>query len=342
MKAALLERVGEPLVVREVPIPEIGPGEVLVETRTCGLCRTDLHIQDGLAYIPSLPHIPGHEPAGVVAAVGESVSGLTVGQRVVPHLFMADRDCAFIRAGRHAQALHLTGIIGVTAPGGFAEYFKAPARNLLVLPDNVPFDAGGLTSCAVITAVHAYRRAGLQVNDSAVVLGAGGIGQILIQILVAAGVQTVAVSRSVESLKLAEGNRAALTVPLGAADAAQQVRAFAGSEYDGVQCVFDLVGTSQTMEAAASFVRRGGRIVVIGEEPEYPAIDTIQIAQRELEIIGSRNGSLQDASDSLAMMSAGIIRPPIAQRFHLEEINDALALLRSGRARGRIVITVAE
>ena len=342
MKAAVLEGVGGALIIRDVPVPTIGSDEVLVATRTCGLCRTDLHIQDGLAYVPSLPHIPGHEPAGVVVEVGASVTGLSVGQRVVPHLFMAARDCAFIRTGRHAQALHLAGIIGVTAPGGFAEYFKAPARNLLVLPAEVPFDAGGLVACAVITAVHAYRRASLHANDTAVVLGAGGIGQILIQILVGGGVRTIAVSRLAESLKLAEANRAALTVPLAAPDAADRVRAFAGSEYDGVDCVFDLVGTAATMQAAEGFVRRAGRIVVIGEEPQYPAIDTIRIAQRELEIVGSRNGSLQDAADSLAMMSAGVIRPPIAQRFPLEDINEALGLLRSGRARGRIVVTVAE
>jgi propanol-preferring alcohol dehydrogenase len=87
MKAALLREIGKPLVIEDVPLPELGPGEVLVKVHTCGICRTDLHIQDGLAYVPSLPHIPGHEPAGVVAQTGSGVTSITVGQRVAPHLF---------------------------------------------------------------------------------------------------------------------------------------------------------------------------------------------------------------------------------------------------------------
>ena len=341
MKAAVLRRIGEPFVVEDVPVPRIGRGEVLVATRTCGICRTDMHIQDGLAYVPKLPHISGHEPAGVVAKVGPEVAGFRLGQRVVPHLFVAQRECFYCRTGRHAQAIHLEGIIGVTMPGGFAEYFKVPARNLLPLPDNVAFDVGGLTSCAVITAVHAYRKAALQANDTAVVLGAGGIGQIMIQILHAAGTRVVAVSRSQESLDLAARSGAALTVRLGSPDAADRIRAFAGSHLDGAHCVFDMVGTAETMKAAAAFAMRCGRIVVIGEEPEFPAIETIQIAQRELEIIGARNGGLQDAIDALEMMSAGIINPPIAKHFPLEQINQAMELLRSGKARGRIIINVS-
>lgn len=87
MKAGILKAIGSPLVVEEMPIPRIGPDEVLIETHTCGICRTDIHILDGLAYVPSLPHILGHEPAGVVVEVGREVTGIRPGQRVVPHLF---------------------------------------------------------------------------------------------------------------------------------------------------------------------------------------------------------------------------------------------------------------
>lgn len=340
MKAALLKEIGKPLVVEEVPTPEIGPDEVLVETYTCGICRTDLHIQEGLAYVPQLPHIPGHEPAGVVAKIGSNVEGFSIGQRVVPHLFVSGKECFYCRTGRHAQAMDLQGIIGVTMPGAFAEYFKAPAKNLLHMPENVAFDVGGLTSCAVITAVHAYRKTGLQTGDIAVVVGAGGIGQIMIQILHHAGVRVVAASRSVESLELARKNGAALCVRLGSPTAAEEVRAFAGPDVDGAHCVIDMVGLAKTMEVSADFVMRCGRIIVIGEEADFPPIDTIHIAQRELEIVGSRNGGLQDAADSLKMMSAGIIAPPIAKHYPLDRVNDAMELLRSGKAHGRIVIDI--
>src|SRR5436190_2186947 len=129
MRAAVLREIGKPLCIEDVLEPVLAPDEVLIQTRTCGICRTDLHIQDGLAYVPRLPHIPGHEPAGVVVAVGSDVakmSGPNVGQAVVPHLFVLDRMCRYTRSGQQAQATHLRGIIGVSLPGGFAEYFKAP------------------------------------------------------------------------------------------------------------------------------------------------------------------------------------------------------------------------
>lgn len=337
MRAAVLTAIGQPLELTEVPIPEIGPDEVLIETHACGICRTDIHIQDGLAYVPSLPHILGHEPAGVVVQLGDRVSGIKVGQRVAPHLFITCGHCHYCRTGRDAQCLHVGGILGVTTHGGFAEYFKAPAQNVLPLPDAVPFDIGGLTSCAVITALHAYRRARVRVGDTAVVLGTGGIGQILIQILKHAGARVVGMSRSRRSLELAQEAGADLLLTLED-EVAGSVIDFSGGL--GAACVFECVGIAATMQIAARCIMRGGQIIVIGEEPDFPAIDTIQIAQREIEIIGSRNGSRQDAADAIDWMARGIIRPPIVQRLPLEEINSGLQLVREGSAHGRVVVTI--
>ena len=340
MKAAILPAIGEPLEIRDVPQPAIGPDEVLIATRTCGICRTDIHIQDGLAYVPSLPHVPGHEPAGIIAEKGERVQGFEVGQAVVPHLFLTCGHCHYCRTGRDAQCVNVEGIIGVTTGGGFAEYFKAPARNLLPMPEGVSFGVAGLTSCATITAVHAYRRARLRVGDTVVVLGTGGIGQILIQILKHAGVQVVGMSRSERSLELARQVGADFCIALGDQQAAEKVIDFSGGL--GAAVTFECAGFSATMKMAASCAARGGQIVVIGEEAEFPEIDTIQLAQRELEIIGSRNGSKQDAADALDWVAQGIIDPPIVQRFSLDQINDGLAVVRDGSAHGRVVVDVAE
>ena len=340
MKAAVLDKIGAPFRIEDVPVPKIAPDEVLVETRTCGNCRTDIHIQDGLAYIPDFPLVPGHEPAGVVAAVGELAEGIKVGQRVAPHLFLTCRQCRYCLTGRDAQCSRVKGVLGVTTHGAFAEFFKAPARNLLALPDNVSFEAGGLMSCAVITALHAYRRARLSLQDVAVILGPGGIGQILIQILRSAGVKTVAVGRSSESLEMARKAGADLSISLKAPDALERVRDFSGGE--GAQCVFECVGTAATMKLASQFTQRGGQIIVIGEEADFPEINTIQIAQGELEIIGSRNGSRQDAADALNMMALGVISPLIVRRFPLEDLNAAIQFMRNGQAHGRLIVTVKD
>ncbi|RBQ15599.1 hypothetical protein DP939_35085 [Spongiactinospora rosea] len=335
MRAALLTGIGRPLEIREVPVPRIGPDEVLIRTLSSGVCRTDLHIQDGLAYVPELPHIMGHEPAGVVVERGAAVSEVEVGEVVVPHLFVADRECRFTREGAHAQALHLRGIIGVTLPGGFAEYFTAPAGNLLKVPEGLDPRIAGLSSCAVVTALHAYRRGTVTPVETAVVIGAGGIGQIVLQILADAGIAAAAVDTREDNLALAARNGAALTALASAPDRVARIQAWT----DGADLVIDLVGTSASMADAAQYVRRRGRIVVVGEEPDFPGISSTTIAQRELEIVGSRNGDRRDQQDALRLLAKGVITPPLDEEYPLERSNEALARLRSGQASGRVVIT---
>jgi D-arabinose 1-dehydrogenase-like Zn-dependent alcohol dehydrogenase len=338
MRAAVMHAVGEPLTLREVPVPRIGPGEALVETRTCGICGTDLHILAGHGYVPPLPHILGHEPAGVVAEVGEGVTNVRPGDRVAPHLFFNCGRCYFCRVGRQQQCTDLKGILGVLCPGAFADYFKIPAENLLPLPDNVPFDVGGLVADAVLTSVHAVKRAQLALGDSTVIIGAGGIGQVLTQILTASGIGVIATARGAEKRKLVEQMGAALALPTSGAQTRDAIlERFPG----GVGCVFDCVGTAQSMSDAASYLMRGGRIVVIGEEPEFPAIDTIQIAQRELEITGSRNGTRQDMVEAIRLLESGVVKPHVAARFPLEQVNEALQATRQG-STGRVVVVVKE
>ncbi|HLJ90355.1 MAG TPA: alcohol dehydrogenase catalytic domain-containing protein [Candidatus Angelobacter sp.] len=337
MKAAMMHGVGRPLRVEEVPVPEIDADEVLVETRSCGICGTDLHILKGLGYVPPLPHILGHEPAGIVTRAGKNVRGLKEGDHVVPHLFLNCGRCYYCRVGHQQQCSQLKGIIGVLVPGGFAEYFKAPAANLFRLSDRVAFDVAGLLADAVITSVHAFRRANLSLGDTAVVIGTGGIGLILIQILYAAGIRAIGVDRSDEHLQLARKLGAEATAISGAPGTRAQIREW--TDGFGVQCVFNCVGTPQSMRESADFVMRCGRIVVIGEEADSPLIDTTEIAQKELEIIGSRNGTQQDLVEGIRLVEAGVIKPPIARRFPLEDINEAFDFLRQG-ALGRVVVNI--
>lgn len=324
----MMRAVRQPLSLEDAPVPSLAPHEVLIETRTSGICGTDLHILDGHGYVPALPHILGHEPAGVVAEVGSAVTSVSPGDRVVPHLFIACEECRYCRAGRHQQCVALGGIIGVLCNGAFAEYFKAPARNLYKLPDSIPFDEGGLIADAVITAVHACRRGGFGIGDSALVVGAGGVGLVIVQILRAAGVRVTAVD--VDPRKRERARELGAEAAVSPADAAQ-LRELSGA--------FNCVGTSASMRLCADAVMRCGRIVVIGEEPQDPRIDTIEIAQKELEIIGSRNGTRQDMADAIRLVEAGIARPPIGARFPLDEINQAFDAMRQG-VLGRVVVVI--
>lgn len=346
MKAALLRAIGQPLSIEDVPVPEIGPGDALVETRACGICRTDLHIQEGLAYVPTLPHVPGHEPAGVVVAIGQGVTNVAVGDRVVPHLFVTCGECRACVSGLETLCQRTPGILGVTFAGAFAEFFRVPAVNLLRIQDHVPFEWAGLTSCAIVTAVNAFEKRESELESGPgplapeiprtyVVLGAGGIGQLLIQLLRRRGARVVAIDSSSVALALASELGAHLAISPTDPEVVFRVRDFSRGGADGV---FECVGTSSSMGLAAEVSRDGGRIVVIGEEPELPAIDTIRIAQRQLQIVGTRNGSRAQAAQGLALLADETLRPVIGGRFPLSQVNEALALLRSGTARGRIVI----
>jgi 2-desacetyl-2-hydroxyethyl bacteriochlorophyllide A dehydrogenase len=336
VKAALLEQVRQSLVLRDVPIPEISSQEVLVATRSSAICGTDLHILEGRGYVPRLPHILGHEPAGVVAAVGTEVSSVKVGDRIVPSLFFTCERCYYCRVGRHQQCVNLQGILGVLSDGAFAEFFKLPARNAFLLPASISFEAGGIIADAVVTAVHAAKRGELTTGSSAVVIGSGGVGLCLIQVLAHAGIRVAAID--VNALKLALAEKYGAKALFLSEHAPSEVKAWSGE--DGVQCVFDCVGQRQSLDAACRIVMNGGRVVVIGEQDEPSSVTSTEIAQRELEIIGSRNGTRQDMVEAIHLVERGAVRPPVAAVFPLEEINQAVQCVRDGAA-GRVVVQVS-
>ena len=308
-----------------------------MQTRTCGICGTDLHIIEGHGYVPDLPHILGHEPAGVVAAVGAEVTNVKVGERVIPNLFFTCDECYYCRVGRHQQCVHLKGILGVLSPGAFAEYFKVPAQNVFHLPDSISFEAGGLIADAVVTAVHASRRSGLVAGHTGVVIGAGGVGLCLLQVLVASGVRVAAVD--VEESKLDAAKNMGADAVFLAPHAISEVQQWAGD--DGVQGVFDCVGSGQTLDSACRMVMNGGRVVVIGEQGDTLPVTSTVIAQRELEIVGSRNGTRQDLVEGIRLVARGAVRPPIAARYALADINQAMQRVREGVV-GRVVVQISQ
>jgi D-arabinose 1-dehydrogenase-like Zn-dependent alcohol dehydrogenase len=337
VRAAVLESVGHPLVVRDIPVPEIGPDEVLVRTRTTGICGTDLHILDGRGYIPTLPHVLGHEPAGTIARTGANVEGWKVGDRVVPSLFFTCGRCYYCRVGRHQQCVQLKGILGVLSPGAMAEYFKVPAENLFALPETISFEAGGLIADAVVTALRAAKRGNLGTGSTAVVIGAGGVGLCLIQILAASGVRVIAADIGEEKLEAAKAHGAQEVFLVGPDLAAVFPKSM---EKAAIQCAFDCVGSSQTLLQACDLVMNGGRVVVVGEHGDSLPVTSTAIAQRELEIVGSRNGTRQDLVEAIRLVELGHIRPPIAACYPLEAVNEAMQRLRAG-VIGRLVIRVA-
>lgn len=337
MKAAVLEKLMAPLTLKEVPVPPLRHGEVLVRTRACGICGTDLHIWEGKGYKPALPRILGHEPAGVVHAVGEGVSRLQVGDRVVPNIFFTCGECYNCRTNRETLCTNFSGALGVGIDGGYAEYFRAPERNLFVLPDNVPFDVGAVIADAVVTAVHAVRRrAMVKAGEALLVIGTGGVGQSVVQVAKKSGARVIAVGRREARLEQARKLGADAVIDSSKEDVGEACRSATGGE--GADVVIDNVGSRETLSQAVASLRKGGRVVVVGETDDTIPLSTFQLCTNEFKVVGSRSGGRQDTVEAIELVSSGGVTPFVSDRFPLEKINDAFSRVGGGRVMGRAVI----
>ncbi len=340
MRAAVLREIKRPLVFEDFPEPVVGPSEVLVETKAVGICGTDLHIVDGWGYVPQLPHILGHEPAGVVAAVGQDVRTFKAGDRVVPNIFYACGTCHNCRAARETLCTNLGGILGVLGHhGAYAQYFKTAERQLFHLPDSISFEEGGVIADAVVCAVHAVLdRAKVKVSEQVLVIGVGGVGQSVLQVAKACGAHMIGVDVGDE--KLAQARELGAGAVFLADDQNLRERILQWTGGTGVHVVFDCVGAQPTQTLAIGCLRRGGRLVTVGYTQDRYPLDPREIAVNELEIMGSRSGGCRNTLQSIELVASRRVRPPIGEVMPLSAANVALEKLRRGEVVGRIVLTV--
>jgi len=338
MKAAVLHQVREPLRIEEVPMPQIGPDEVLVHTRACGICGTDLHIRDGWGYTPKLPFIMGHEPAGVVVEVGPNVSGFKPGDHVVPNIFYSCGNCFYCRTNRETQCTSLDGILGVLKhPGGYGEYFKIPGRQLFHLPDHVPFTEGSIIADAVVTSVHAVKRGRVRQGETVMAISVGGCSAAAIQICKAYGANVVCVVRSSQKEKRAMELGADKVLNSREVDVPTAVKDLTSGF--GVECVIDGVGNEETLKEGVNSLCHGGRLVILGYTQERYPLDPRQVAVHELEVIGTRSGGRQDTVESIQFVADKRWKPIVTDVFPIEKVEEAHQLMREAKALGRIVLT---
>ncbi len=337
MKAALLRAFGERLSIEEAPRPQPARGEALVRVRACGIDGTDLKLLDGFGYAPALPFIMGHEIAGEIAAVGADVAEFAPGDRVAVYNFVTCNRCVYCRSYRDQLCLHMGGVVGVLdLPGGYAEFVCLPTQQLIRLPANVDYVDGATCCDAGLTATHAVDRARVTIGDKVLVIGIGGVGSLATQLLAASGVEVIAVDSDAAKEKWARRQGASHFFCDTGDALVSRVRGL--SEGIGVDCVIDVVGLRSTMTAGFASLRRGGRMVVIGYTPERFPLSGLELAQNEKEVIGTRAGRRQDLSRCLKLYESGALRSIVRATYPLDQVNEALAQLRSG-VTGRIVLT---
>ncbi|MDR1520867.1 MAG: alcohol dehydrogenase catalytic domain-containing protein [Planctomycetota bacterium] len=331
MKAMMLYRYGERLALDEVPVPSPHPGELLVQVKATGLCGTDLKIIQGKLSIGPPPHVLGHEIAGVVAGRGEGVDAGWLGKRVALHLYCACGKCRACRRGEYNMCDDLPGRLGFELPGGLAEYVTSPSRCAVELPPGMSFEEACVAPCAMLTIHHAIRRARVEPGDMVALIGVGGLGIHGVQLLAGMGNEVTAVDVVDAKLEFARkmGASQALTF-----DAFQR----GGERYD---VLIDMIGKADA--AKESFDRklaRGGKYVLISFLPGAEmSFDVQRMAMDECQIIGIRNGSIQELRDTLAAQAEGRMKPVIDSALPLAEANAALDLIRAGKLMGRVVVS---
>jgi NAD+-dependent secondary alcohol dehydrogenase Adh1 len=339
MRAARLHAYNQPLQLDTVPEPEIlGHHDVIVRIGGAGLCRTDLHIIEGIwqnKVEVQLPYILGHENAGWVEAVGDAVTSVREGDSVIVHPLIT---CGFCEACRRGEDMYCVNgqFPGINADGGFADYLRTSERALIKLAEGVdPIDVAPYAD-AGITAFRAAKKAArlLRPGNWAVVIGIGGLGHIAMQCvqnLCAASV--IAVDPSPTAQALARELGADEVVGAVGADAVQAVQELTGG---GAHVVLDFVGERGAEKDAVAMLRQGGTNIVIGYggRVEVPTIDVIF---SEIAVVGSLVGNYTELSELMILQAQGKVTLH-TQRYALDDITAAVDDLDHGRIRGRGVV----
>lgn len=342
MRAVQMVAPGQPVALHTVPVPVIGPNDVLVKVQAAGICHSDVHYRAGRSRVDPLPLTLGHEVAGEIVAVGAHVLQLHPGDRVCLHYLVICEQCAHCLAGR--EQFCVEGLmLGHFTDGGWAEYIAVPARNAVRLPDNVAAEHGAVMMCSSATSLHALRKGRMASGDTVLVVGAGGLGQSAVQIARALGArQVIAVDRDADKLALAERFGAVPVLAAGAvADTVAAVRAVTDGR--GVDVALELVGHGDTVQIALKSVAPLGRAVVVGLNDVTVPIDTYRdLIGREAELIGSNDHFLSELEELCSMARAGqlVLDEVVTAEVPLDAaaINGVLDALERGGAPARTVI----
>lgn len=339
MRAAVFTEPGVMPVVREVPTPVPGPGQVLIKVAACGVCHTDLHyIEHGVPTVKPAPIILGHEASGTVAALGEGVEGPAEGTRVLVPAVVTCGKCSFCRDGRENICTSMV-MFGNHVDGAYAEYFLAPAKDVFELPESIQLEASAVIADAVSTPYHAVvNRGKVRPGDVVVVFGCGGVGINAVQIAVMCGARVVAVDISEKKLEWAKNFGASECInALVHPKVSKVVRKLTGG---GADVVFEVIGRPETIESAFDCVRAGGRLVIVGYTDKPVNLSAAKIMFREMEVIGSLGCRCVDYPRIIQMCADGLIKVDemVTHRFPLENLADAFAVMKNGESLRSIVI----
>jgi len=312
--------------MESVPVPAIGPDDVLVRVGAAGICHSDAHYRSGVSNVKPLPMTLGHEISGVVEEVGGNVKHIAKRARVCVHYLATCGLCHYCFAGQ--EQFCSTGImIGKERDGGYAEFVRVPARSVFLLPEEVPFVQGAIMMCSSTTSLHALRKARLKAGESVAIFGFGGLGFSAVQLARALGAGEI-YAVDVNASKLRTAIRfGAIPIDARKGDAAEQIRE--ATHGLGVDVALELVGRPETMDGAVRSLGILGRAALVGLTRErFPVAPYANLLNKEAEIIGVSDHLASEMPLLLELARSGKLQiPPTVTRvipLEAKAINTAL------------------
>ena len=344
MRALVLREPGNldsALICETVADPVPGPRDIVIRVAFCGVCAHDVAVCAGtLRAGIVLPCVPGHEIAGTVVAIGSTVKQFAVGDRVATtQRESVCGQCRFCRSGREPLCAESVFLGDTRLNGGYAEFVAVEADNVVHVPDGVSLDQAAIAACAIGTMLHAVRYVGrIAPGDIVMVTGAGGgLGMHGVQLAKRAGGWVIAQTTSaakIEALRKLGADAVVLAARGG--DFSGDVKALTDDE--GVDCVLDTVGTPVFAPTRRSLAR-GGRWVLVGQlTGEFVPFNPAQLFLKGISMLSATSTTREELRLSMQLLRHGAIRAMLGPRFALSRANEALALVQSGAAAGRVLL----
>jgi propanol-preferring alcohol dehydrogenase len=350
MKASRIIKPKESLQLEEIRTPVPKGSQVIVKVVSCGICHSDIHLWEGGYQGPEgtflkttdrgvkYPLTPGHEIAGIVEDLGEEArEKFNKNDKVIVYPWIGEGLCPACIQGEENLCDNPRSL-GIYQEGGYAEYVLVPSyRYLLKLSDKIEMDVAATLSCSALTSYNAVRNAKLEPYHNVVIVGAGGLGLMAIQLTKAiSGSQIIALDLNDDKLNVAKENGADIILNSKKKDPIKAIMELTSNL--GADAVIDFVNSTKSVETDMQILRRRARLVLVGLFGGELKLNLITMPTKAFRLIGSYTGTLNELAGLLSLAERGVINPVVTDRFKLEEATEGLSQLKEGNIIGRGVI----
>ena len=348
MRSARILKTKEPLHLEDLRTPKPKHEQVLVRVESAGVCHSDLHLWEGGYAGPQgvfmkvedrgvrFPLTPGHEVAGRIEEIGESVTGFQTGERVLVYPWIGEGLCPACRVGEE-NLCDLPRTLGIYQDGGYSQLILVPSHKYLVKIQNLDISASASLACSGLTAYTAVKKANAQASETIVLVGAGGLGLMGVQIAKAiTNAQVVIVD--VDDKKLSEAKRlgADQTINSLSSDPVKGIKDITGGI--GSEIVIDFVNNAKTAQTTINMIRKRGRLIMVGLFGGALELNLPLIPLRAFTLTGAYTGKFADLIDLVALAKSGKIQSVVSRKYKLDDVNQALNELKDGKIIGRAVL----